>query len=61
MSRKGRNYTMISMGKAFLMGNGVTPPTNKSAALNTKYKDWWYFPGHRQHTGVIDIYEEGKD
>jgi len=43
--------------QAFNMGNGITPPTEKSAALNTRYKDWWYVPGHRQHSGVIEIYE----
>ena len=43
------------------MGCGITPPTDKSTALNTRYKDWWYVPGHRQHSGVIDVYEKGKD
>lgn len=43
------------------MGCGVTPPTSKSAALNTRYKDWWYVPGHRQHTAIIEIYEKNKD
>lgn len=45
------------MQKVFLMGDGMTSPVDKSAALNTKYKDWWYFAGHRQHSAVLDFYE----
>lgn len=39
------------------MGSGITP-TLKTAALNTRYIGWWYVPGHRQHTGIIEIYEK---
>ncbi len=41
----------------FVMGNGIFP-TSKASAINTRYKDWWYVPGHRQHTGVITMYEK---
>lgn len=44
--------------KAFNMGSGITSPTSKSAALNTRYIGWWYVPGHRQHTGIIESYEK---
>ena len=39
------------------MGSGITP-TLKTAALNTRYIGWWYVPGHRQHTALIEIYEK---
>lgn len=48
------------MEKAFLMGDGIVP-TEKASALNTKYLSWWFYPGHRMHTAVVDIYETDKD
>ena len=40
----------------FLMSDGCTP-TEKASALNTRYLAWWYVPGHRQHTAILDVYE----
>lgn len=57
MNKRNKNSTANFMQRAFLMGNGITSPVDKSAALNTKYKDWWYFVGHRQHSGVLNVYE----
>ena len=64
MSLKREDFKICIMRtkRVFSMGCGITtPPTDKSTALNTRYKDWWYVPGHRQHSGVIDVYEKGKD
>jgi hypothetical protein len=47
------------MEKAFLMGDGIVP-TEKASALNTKYLSWWFYPEHRMHTAVVDIYEKSS-
>ena len=48
------------MENAFLMGDGIVP-TEKASALNTKYLGWWFYPGHRQHTAVLEWHERDKD
>lgn len=39
---------------------GGVRPTDKSALLNTRYKDWWYIPGNRQHTIILELYEDNS-
>lgn len=40
----------------FLMGDGIVP-SDKASALLKKYISWWFYPGHKTHTAVVDIYE----
>lgn len=43
--------------KAFHIGDGITPPCEKSTSLSVRYIGWWYLPGHRQNTDIIELYE----
>ena len=49
--------------RAFHIGNGVTPPSDKATALGARYIGWWRYAGHRQNTDVVEFYEksDGSD
>lgn len=46
---------------SLLNQQGGVVPTDKSALLNTKYLHWWPNPGHRQHTIILEIYEDNTN
>ena len=35
----------------------LPPPCKKGTSLTVRYLGWWYLPGHRQNTDVIELYE----
>ena len=53
--------TIMERAIATYLTSEGCPPTLKASAINTKYKDWWYVPGHRQHTVIMELYEDCED
>lgn len=42
---------------AFYTAEGISH-TDKTACLNTRYNAWWNIPSKRQHTIILELYED---
>lgn len=43
-------FSILELGGGLLAGQ-------KSPTLVAKYKDWWFYPGHRQMIMILELYE----